>query len=319
MDMKLRYLLYAMLAGVTCGSLSGCSADEERSGIGGTTPLAIRSMSVGTYSSDVDTRAGGDLVILKEGTIGVFRISGGEEKLNVPYVYGETAWTTTQEGILLSKEVSQLCTYYPYSSSDDTFEKTSDDISLSLQIAPYSKANDLCGGTFTASETNSRPTPVLSHLYARISFRFAKQDTYKEKGVVCSFMLNGVYKAGKYCLFADSYSVTDTGSYIWNSPDVTAGTEHSTVDLLLIPMNIPSGGQEFLFYLDGTEKKNSYKGTIPQSLFTSTNNSLQAGYHYKLKVMVGEKGFTVVPDDDNGPSVSGWSTEKLKDNEVEVG
>lgn len=305
MDMKRRYLLYAVVAGITLCLLPGCSAVDEQGAIGETATLSINRISVGHFPLEAATRAVGGITVLKEGTVGISRASGGEARDNVPYTYGASSWTTFGENILLSETTSQMVAYYPYSASG-VYTGTGSDAVLNMAPCLYEASKDLCVGNFTASATDYDPTPILSHIYTRVSFRFVKRFTYKGTGVIRSFILKDMPLMATYGLFSHEYTAfadeVPTDYRLNNLTNVMADTDHSTIDLLLIPMLIRADGKTFAFYADGTEYENLYEGTIPQSLFASTGNIIQAGYHYRLKVLLGDNGFVVEPD---GPTVSG--------------
>ena len=308
MDMKRRYLLYAVVAGITLCLLPGCSAVDEQGAIGETATLSINRISVGHFPLEAATRAVGGITVLKEGTVGISRASGGEARDNVPYTYGASSWTTFGENILLSETTSQMVAYYPYSASG-VYTGTGSDAVLNMAPCLYEASKDLCVGNFTASATDYDPTPILSHIYTRVSFRFVKRFTYKGTGVIRSFMLKDMLVTAEYMLYSNFLIKTISDNYNLNNlTNITANTDNSTIDLLLIPVGVSSGGQAFAFYADGTEPENFYEGTIPRSLFASTGYAFQAGCHYKLKVLLGSDGFVVEPDDDGGfPVVSGWN------------
>lgn len=305
--MKLRYLFYAMSVGISLCFLSGCSADDNAVAVERITPLTIGSVSVKANSSESDTRATGSVTVLKEGTVGISCASSSGVKDNVPYTYGASSWTALGGGFLLSETTWTMAAYYPYS-ENGVYSSGGSNAALNMAICPYEASKDLCVGHFTASATDYAPTPILSHIYARVSFRFVKRLTYKGSGVIRSFMLKDMLVTAEYMLYSNSLIKTISDNYNLNNlTNITANTDNSTIDLLLIPVGVSSGGQAFAFYADGTEPENFYEGTIPRSLFASTGYAFQAGCHYKLKVLLGSDGFVVEPDDDGGfPVVSGW-------------
>ena len=325
MDMKRRYLLYAVVAGITLCLLPGCSAVDEQGAIGETATLSINRVSVGHFPLETATRAAGGITVLKEGTVGISRASGGEARDNVPYTYGASSWTTFEENILLSETTSQMVAYYPYSASG-VYTGTGSDAVLNMAPCLYEASKDLCAGVFTASATDYDPTPILSHLSARVSFRFVKQLSYEDTGVIRSFMLKDVPLTGTYGLFSRTWGWTANEAEasmnfeLDNLTNVTADTDHSTIDLLLIPFGVSYDDKVFMFHVDGSEEENLYKGIIPRSLFASTDYALCAGCHYKLKVLLGDNSFAIEPDNDgNLPSVSGWNEVTLSgDYEYEV-
>ena len=306
--MKLRYLFYAMSVGISLCFLSGCSADDNAVAVEPITPLSIGSVSVKANPSESDTRATGSVTVLKEGTVGISCASSSGVKDNVPYTYGASSWTALGGGFLLSETTWTMAAYYPYSESG-VYSSGGSNATLNMAIGPYEASKDLCVGLFTASATDYAPTPILSHIYARVSFRFVKRLTYKGSGVIRSFMLKDMLVTAEYMLYSNFLIKTISDNYNLNNlTNITANTDNSTIDLLLIPVGVSSGGQAFAFYADGTEPENFYEGTIPRSLFASTGYAFQAGCHYKLKVLLGSDGFVVEPDDDGGfPVVSGWN------------
>ena len=303
--MKLRYLFYAMSVGISLCFLSGCSADDNAVAVERITPLTIGSVSVKANPSESDTRATGSVTVLKEGTVGISCASSSGVKDNVPYTYGASSWTALGGGFLLSETTWTMAAYYPYSESG-VYSSGGSNATLNMAIGPYEASKDLCVGLFTASATDYAPTPILSHIYTRVSFRFVKRFTYKGTGVIRSFILKDMPLMATYGLFSHEYTAfadeVPTDYRLNNLTNVTADTDHSTIDLLLIPMLILADGKTFAFYADGTEYENLYEGTIPQSLFASTGNIIQAGYHYRFKVLLGDDGFVVEPD---SPTVSG--------------
>ena len=306
--MKLRYLFYAMSVGISLCFLSGCSADDNAVAVERITPLTIGSVSVKANPSESDTRATGSVTVLKEGTVGISCASSSGVKDNVPYTYGASSWTALGGGFLLSETTWTMAAYYPYSESG-VYSSGGSNATLNMAIGPYEASKDLCVGLFTASATDYAPTPILSHIYTRVSFRFVKRFTYKGTGVIRSFMLKDMLVTAEYMLYSNFLIKTISDNYNLNNlTNITANTDNSTIDLLLIPVGVSSGGQAFAFYADGTEPENFYEGTIPRSLFASTGYAFQAGCHYKLKVLLGSDGFVVEPDDDGGfPVVSGWN------------
>lgn len=301
-------------AGITLGFLAGCSADEKPDAGGETARLAISRISIGRYSADVATRAdaGGSssMTILKEGTVGISRASGGTVADNQPFAYGaSSSWTAAAaKGILLSAATSQMAAYYPYA-ANGVYSGSGSNATLSMAACRYQAEKDLCAGTFTATADEYDPTPVLSHLYARISFRFVKQYTYTGAGEVKTFTLKSVTTGATYKLFERALGNTSTTDYqLSGITDVKANTEQSTIDLLIVPMSgIPAAGIAFRFHVDGTESKDQYRGTLPQDLFAKTGGNLQAGSHYKLQVLLGEGGFTIQGDKSPAPGVSDWN------------
>ena len=266
---------------------SSCSKSDGIREEGGT-QLHIGGVSLsGSFLSGASTKSSTELT---SGSIGVFRLSGGDyvsSRSNVEYSYSGGAWNVVSgvTPVYLTKSAAKLCAYYPYSSS-----LSSGVVNLSSGL--YSSEKDFCYQTGVSGSSSSSVSFELDHAYSQITFVFTHKSSYSGSCVISNISISnsGILTSNTLDISTIGTSGGTTGTYgsgtagtVSVNPAISsiASGASASVAVLMVPtVSTLSGTIDLSFTVDG------------KVLTTSVNTSdagltsLEAGKNYNINVNI---------------------------------